>query len=251
MTLRALVLREMGIECEEETFRALKSCGIEDVQYFGLSELFNSGWQERVKLDAQTWVWLPGGFSFSDDFGAGTLLAYWLREHGFLKEVFKKGAHLTGICNGFQALCAMDVFGAETRLLPNSPRGFVNRWVQVAFEHRRDTLLTLPVRHGEGRLVVKDGLLPDGVEPFLYYRDDNFQNGSHERLAGIRTQIDKSLVFGMMPHPEIALRPVDAPGTAGTSRMPKFRSEIFDLTGPGYIVIKHMMDFISRRSPQS
>ncbi len=246
MNLRALVLREMGIECEEETFRALKSCGIKDVQYFGLSDLFEAGWQDRIKLDANTWVWLPGGFSFSDDFGAGRLLAYWLKEQGFLEEVLNKGAHLTGICNGFQALSHLDVFGNGTRLLPNSPRGFKNRWVKVAFADSSDTSFTLPVRHGEGRLTYAGNQLPKGVVPLLVYQDEIFNNGSKDAIAGLYAKVNSSMVFGMMPHPEIALRAIDAPQTAGTSRMPKFRSEVFDQNGSGYLVIQRMIEMIQK-----
>lgn len=246
MITKALVLREMGIECEEETFRALKNYGIPEVQYFGLSELFESGWQERAQIDNRTWVWLPGGFSFSDDFGAGRLLAYWLKEHGFLDEVLAKGAHLTGICNGFQALCHLDVFGTETRLLPNTPRGFVNRWVHTKLAGDSELQLRLPVRHGEGRLTFKGDKLPHEVAPLLYYQDENFNNGSKDAIAGIYAKVGASMAFGMMPHPEIALRPIDAPQSAGTSRMPKFRSEVFDLSGAGYQMIKHMMDLIEK-----
>lgn len=241
MTLKALVLREMGIECEEETFRALQRAGIQDVRYFGLSELFEPGWKERLGLDAQTWVWVPGGFSFSDDFGAGRLLAYWLKEQGFLDEVFAKGAHLTGICNGFQALCHMNVFGESTRLQPNAPRGFINRWVKVALTEGAE--FSLPVRHGEGRLTVNEAL-PAGVNVFMKYQDDAFDNGSLERIAGLQARVKNSYVFGMMPHPEVALRPLENPAIAGTSRMPKFRSEVFDLQGGGIQVIRAMQEMI-------
>jgi phosphoribosylformylglycinamidine synthase subunit PurQ / glutaminase len=246
MTLRAVVLREMGIECEEETFRALKACGIEDVQYFGLSDLFEPGWQGRVSLDQNTWVWLPGGFSFSDDFGAGRLLAYWLKDRGFLDEVVAKGAHLTGICNGFQALSYLDVFGGETRLLTNSPRGFQNRWVNVAFAGQDTNAFALPVRHGEGRLSFSGDTLPKGVEPFLVYQDDQFTNGSKQAVAGLYTQLKRSMCFGMMPHPEIALRPIDSPHIASTRSMPKFRSDTLQLGGAGYVVIKRMMEMIQK-----
>lgn len=245
MTLKAIVLREMGIECEEESFRALKACGIEEVQYFGLSELFESGWQDRIKLDAHSWIWLPGGFSFSDDFGAGRLLAYWLKEQGFLAEVLRRGAHLTGICNGFQALCHLDIFGPQTRLLANSPRGFQNRWAKFGFAESGETIM-LPVRHGEGRLTFAGTQLPDGVTPFLTYQDEVFSNGSQDNIAGLCTRVQSSICFGMMPHPEIALRPIDAPQTSGTGRMPKFRSEVFDLNGAGYLVIKRMMELIEK-----
>ena len=186
---------------------------------------------------------MPGGFSFSDDFGAGRLLAHWLKEQGFLDEVFNRGAHLTGICNGFQALSHLDVFGKNTRLLSNSPRGFKNRWVKVAFAKSDETFL-LPVRHGEGRLSFEE--LPEGVEPLLVYRDEVFNNGSKDLIAGLCAKVGESMCFGMMPHPEIALRAVDSPQISGTSRMPKFRSEVLDLGGPGYVVIKRMMDMIEK-----
>jgi phosphoribosylformylglycinamidine synthase len=69
-------------------------------------------------------------------------------------------------------------------------------------------VIELPVRHGEGRLVLKPGaedtlyqqLLENGQIPFYYQHDIN---GSYKNIAGL---CDPSgLVLGMMPHPEAFL----------------------------------------------
>lgn len=250
MSIRAIVLREMGIECEEETYRALRLSGISDIRYFGLSELFSSDWKQELKLDRKTWIWIPGGFSFSDDFSAGRLMAHWLSEQGFLDEVLKQGAHITGVCNGFQVLCHTNLFGEGVRLKSNLPKGFVNRWVELCLEHEPDTQIRLPVRHGEGRLVVEvvDGEaslpLESNVEVFLRYKDATFDNGSFDKIAGLYTKQNLSHVFGMMPHPEVALKPIDDPSVCGTSRMPKFRSDVLNLTASGMHIISFMKDKI-------
>jgi phosphoribosylformylglycinamidine synthase subunit PurQ / glutaminase len=65
-----------------------------------------------------------------------------------------------------------------------------------------ETLLQLPVAHGEGRFVARSPEVIDALEAggqiALRYTDDC--NGSEGRIAGI---CDRSgLIFGLMPHPE-------------------------------------------------
>ena len=60
---------------------------------------------ERSLLDYQMLV-VPGGFSYGDDLGAGTLWALDLRQRfgAEVEQFVAEGRPVMGICNGFQAL---------------------------------------------------------------------------------------------------------------------------------------------------
>jgi len=246
---QGIVLRGMGIECEEESLRALSALGLKKCVYLNLQSIVDGTWSKElssfgIELNAQTIVWIPGGFSFSDDFGAGKLMAHWLKKAGFVADVVSGGAHMIGVCNGFQVLCHLGVFGQSVSLQPNDPAGFKNKWVRLdldlaAADKKKEILM--PVRHGEGRL---KGLAESKAKAFLKYNDDEFTNGSENLVAGLYVKKEKSFIFGLMPHPEVALRMGDSPLMSGTSRMPKFRSEIYDLNGDGLYLLQKIEETI-------
>jgi phosphoribosylformylglycinamidine synthase subunit PurQ / glutaminase len=120
-----------------------------------------------------------------------------------------------GICNGFQVLCEAGLLPGL--LLPNDTLSFVCRDVKVTvvsgetpFTARctEGDVLTIPVKHGEGRWYA-DGALYDEVrrrrQIVLRYGDDN-PNGSSGRIAGVCNA--ERNVFGLMPHPEHAVDPL-------------------------------------------
>ena len=78
---------------------------------------------------------------------------------------------------------------------------FVDRWVQLEIPGRNLPNLIAPVRHGEGRLVIQS--LAENTQICLRYRDDVFNNGSVDNIAGLSRRIGKSHFVGTMPHPEI------------------------------------------------
>ncbi len=100
-TPRALVLRAPGINCERETAQACRLAGFA-TDLLHINTLLKA--PEHL-LDYDFLV-IPGGFSYGDDLGAGTLLAKNLTIHlgQQLQQFIDKGRPILGICNGFQVL---------------------------------------------------------------------------------------------------------------------------------------------------
>jgi phosphoribosylformylglycinamidine synthase len=76
----------------------------------------------------------------------------------------------------------------------------------------------LPVRHGEGKLIPKNGDVLDDAKIALYYADENGNlnppyplnpNGSPDGIAGICDETGR--IFGLMPHPEAYLYKTNHP----------------------------------------
>ncbi|MEO5666977.1 MAG: phosphoribosylformylglycinamidine synthase subunit PurQ [Bdellovibrionota bacterium] len=238
--MNAYVLKGWGIECDEEMKRAAIASGcFGEVRELVLPKISTENWASIAwPFEKGDWVLLPGGFSFSDHFGSGKLLALCLRDRGFFEKVNELGLNLLGICNGFQVLTESGIFGASTRLLANAPGGFRNRWITLKAP---DKNIRLPVRHGEGRLVW-DNDLPVGVKAFLHYADEDFRNGSRELVAGLISQQGKSLICGMMPHPEIALSPLDDPDTFATDYFEQHRQGLWQEEGAGLALLRKIFN---------
>lgn len=172
----------------------------------------------------------PGGFSYGDDLGAGTLWAMDVN-HRLGEEVRKfvaSGRPTMGICNGFQALVKSGILPGNldnetTRavtLTRNEQAHFECRWVYLQsnahshclFTQGLEEMIYCPVAHGEGRVAVNsdataDKLWTEGYAA-LTYVDTNTQaasyplnpNGSVFGIAGLTNR--EGNVLGLMPHPE-------------------------------------------------
>ncbi len=218
------VLCGEGIECEKEIYRALETVLKSSekkysISYLPVPMLLKKEIKPEEIFNAGDWLIIPGGFSFSDHFGSGQLLAYQLKTLSFFETIKKKDVNVLGICNGFQVLVAAGLFGEDVRLEPNiyegKRLGFVNKWVQLRLADEGTENLRLSVRHGEGRLTRSgDAFLPH-VNAFIFYDDKNFNNGSVENIAGLVAIQKKSRIWGLMPHPEVSLRPMDDPDYSG------------------------------------
>ncbi len=239
MTLnRAFVFRGEGIECEEELFRALchfKHKEFSRIDFWNLPAFRKNSKSFYEVLNPGDWVFLPGGFSFSDHFGSGRLLADLLNQTDFAQNLLAKKAHALGICNGFQTLVSLGVFGSGVQLLSNSPRGFVDKWVglKTVGPNEIEEKFRFAVRHGEGRLV---GLskLDSLSKVFLKYDDEIFTNGSEEAAAGVVKIFENgSHVWGLMPHPEVAMRKRDDPAFRGPQFNLKSQNEVWAEPGDG------------------
>jgi phosphoribosylformylglycinamidine (FGAM) synthase-like amidotransferase family enzyme len=215
MKVSALVLSGEGINCERETARAFQRAGGE-TRILHLRDLCAAP-GELLKHHILA---LPGGFSYGDEIGSGQVLA--LRLKTALREVWtpflEQGGLVIGICNGFQALAKMRVFGDLT-LVHNRQNHFIDQWEHLTVESTpcfwtnglAGSQLAMPIRHGEGRLWVSEGT---HVNPVLSYLRD--VNGSWNNCAGITDETGQ--ILGLMPHPEAALDPRLAPlGTQPTS----------------------------------
>jgi phosphoribosylformylglycinamidine synthase len=109
-----------------------------------------------------------------------------------------------GICNGFQVLAHLGFF--PIALDRNSGGHFINKWVGLKKNDESSSpfgkdipdYFELPIRHGEGRVVLADESNFDIRQIVFTYADN--PNGSALDIAGM---CDKTgVVLGMMPHPE-------------------------------------------------
>lgn len=175
------------------------------------------------------------------------------------------GGLVLGICNGFQLLVKLGVlpglpredagpdmpagrtgaarFERQVSLSHNVSARFEDRWVRLAPNPSSpcvftrgldpDVGLAMPVRHGEGRLVTRDGAtlrrLVEANLVALSYADPQSglpteaypanPNGSPLGIAGITDP--SGHVLGLMPHPEAFHHPTNHPGwTRGEKAVP-------------------------------
>ena len=103
---KVLVLRTAGVNCDEETAHAFRLAGGE-VSVLHVGSLLRG--EER--LEEFDVLAIPGGFSYGDDLGAGTVLANQLRTRlaGDLHDFVDEGQLVLGICNGFLVLVRLGI----------------------------------------------------------------------------------------------------------------------------------------------
>lgn len=230
MKPRVLVLRAPGTNCDLETSHAFTLAGAEP-QRVHIRELRAN---PSLFNDFQIFV-IPGGFTYGDDGGAGTLLAsqlsHFLGDH--LREFRDQGKLILGICNGFQVLLKSglllpsDEEGPVATLTQNTCGRYLDTWVTLkAFPSNCPFLaaidrMTLPVAHGEGRFLAREGWIREGLaqsgQAVLRYcpasegpmGESYNPNGSDLDLAGLCDLTGQ--VFGLMPHPERHMFPTQNP----------------------------------------
>jgi phosphoribosylformylglycinamidine synthase len=218
-------LTGFGINCDVETESALAHAGAE-AKRVHLNDIIDA----PDLLDEYHIFAVPGGFSFGDDVASGRILANRLRHKlgAPLKKWVADGKLMIGICNGFQVLVKMGIlpmfdgeFVQETTLTHNNSSRFENRWVHLKVDPATKCVwlkgiprLELPVRHGEGKFIAKDGavlerLRANGQVAVRYVNADDTPangafpanpNGAQDDIAGICDPSGR--VFGLMPHPE-------------------------------------------------
>jgi phosphoribosylformylglycinamidine synthase I len=173
-------------------------------------------WHGDADLAGVEAVVVPGGFSYGDYLRAGAL-ARFSPVMGAVADFAARGGPVLGICNGFQVLCEAGLLpGALTR---NENLRFVHRAQPLRVEAEcawtrgvaPGTVLTIPIKHGEGRYVHDDpeALAANGQVLVRYCHPDGTvdaaanPNGSLGNIAGVTNQGGN--VAGLMPHPEHAV----------------------------------------------
>jgi phosphoribosylformylglycinamidine synthase I len=184
----------------------------------GLGQPVEPVWYRETDLSRFDCVLVPGGFSYGDHLRAGAI-ARFAPVMESVARFAAGGGPVLGICNGFQVL-------AEAGLLPgallrNESLQFNCTWVHVRIENAgtpwttgptADTILHLPIAHGEGCYFADPETLArieaNGQVVFRYVDiEGNITptanpNGSVNNIAGVSNE--RGNVVGLMPHPERA-----------------------------------------------
>jgi phosphoribosylformylglycinamidine synthase len=181
----------------------------------------------------------PGGFSFGDDIASGKVMSnkikYKTMQNGrtFIEEIdlfLKNGNYILGVCNGYQILVQLGLlpdikedYTPETSLEKNDSGKYEDRWVYCKVNQKVNSpflngidLIALPVRHGEGKLVINDSKTQNSIIEHqliaLQYATANGEitkeyplnpNGADLNIAGLVNKTGQ--ILGLMPHPEAFL----------------------------------------------
>lgn len=226
--MKIAIVQFPGSNCERETILAVRRTGMIPVEFL---------WNEsHIKLREMDGYIIVGGFSYEDRSRAGIIAALdpVMQE---IKAQSELGKPVLGICNGAQIL-------VETGLVPGLENnqlgmalsenkrivdgkilgtGFYNSWIHLcsrtlnknnAFTRHmtKESILTVPIAHAEGRFVMPVELVQEiereGLNVFQYCDaqgniNDNFPvnpNGSMLNIAAVMNKAGN--VMAMMPHPE-------------------------------------------------
>ncbi|OWP63828.1 phosphoribosylformylglycinamidine synthase [Hymenobacter amundsenii] len=272
--VKALILTGFGINCEEEFAAAYRLAGAAPT-IVHLNQVLHG----QVSIHDYDILNFPGGFSFGDDLGSGVVLANKLRYRkndagrtllDDIREFVAAGKHVLGICNGFQVLVKLgllpDLSGTvtpEVTLTHNASGRYEDRWVRLQVNPKSSTpflkgitSMEVPVRHGEGRLIIKGTATLDAIEKrglnCLTYADfdgsptdvyPSNPNGADLNCAGLTDTTGR--VFGLMPHPEAFLSLYNHPDWARRKRADSSISE----EGDGLWLFKNIVEHIQRQQP--
>jgi len=168
--MKALIIHATGTNRDFDAKFALEMAGAEcEVVHINQLKAKEKNWNDYGLLV------VPGGFSYADALGAGSILALELMHYFFdsINEFIYKKKPVIGICNGFQVLIKMGVLPSgesgfsqdsykkrEATLTANKKGGFECRdvillpqdskciWTQGLTEP-----FMCPVAHGEGRFL--------------------------------------------------------------------------------------------------
>ncbi|MBC6991104.1 phosphoribosylformylglycinamidine synthase subunit PurQ [Hymenobacter sp. BT491] len=270
--VQALILTGFGINCEEEMAAAYRLAGA-DATIVHLNQVLHG----HVSIHDYDVLNFPGGFSFGDDLGSGVVLANKLRYRqnpngrtllDDLREFIANGKFVLGICNGFQVLVKLGLlpnlggdFNPEVTLTHNASGRYEDRWVRLKVNSATRTpflkgidSLEVPVRHGEGRLVIPDAatrerILAEGLNCLTYCDADGCEvtqyphnpNGADLNCAGLTDTTGQ--VFGLMPHPEAYLALYNHPDWARRKRANPGISE----EGDGLRLFQNIVEHIEQQ----
>jgi phosphoribosylformylglycinamidine synthase len=245
--VKSLILTGFGINCEIEMGAAYSNAGAE-VTIIHFNELMNGSYN----LHDFDILNFPGGFSFGDDIASGKVMAnkvkYKKMKSGktFIQEIeqfINDKKYILGICNGFQILVQLGLlpnlkndFEPQTALVRNDSNKYEDRWVYCKVNQFVNTpflkgidILPVPVRHGEGKLVIKDDetrkqIINNNLIALSYAdKEGNITaeypknpNGAEFNAAGLTDKTGQ--IFGLMPHPEAFLSFYNYPDWAKLKR---------------------------------
>ncbi|MBD3307062.1 phosphoribosylformylglycinamidine synthase subunit PurQ [candidate division KSB3 bacterium] len=271
--VKSLIITGFGINCEEEMAAAYRLAGA-DATIVHLNDILIEGFSIH-RFDILNF---PGGFSFGDDIASGKVLANKLRYRKlvsgktFIDEIIQfleQKKYILGVCNGFQVLVKMGLLPnisgnleQEVTLTRNDSGKFEDRWCncQVAPSPKTPFLqgidqLSLPVRNGEGKLIVKDdgvrqAILEYGLNCLSYTDAEGHPteaypcnpSGAELNCAGLTDPTGQ--ILGLMPHPEAHLSLYNHPNWGRLKRQNPAISE----EGAGLQVFKNIVTHLAQQA---
>jgi phosphoribosylformylglycinamidine synthase I len=256
-TVKTLVLRTAGSNCDYETVHAFKHVGSE-VSLIHINQIVAG----KTRLSDFQILVIPGGFTYGDDISAGKILANELKYKltNQIKNFIANGKLIIGICNGFQVLVKAGLLpevnlsnGKQLVTLTNNDSGkFEDRWIYLkpvskkcVFTRGIEQLVYFPVAHAEGKFIPKDKSvlinLCQNDQIVFQYADPNGKldgypwnpNGSIENIAGICDATGR--IFGLMPHPERHFHP---------THHPRWTREGLKAEADGVVIFRNAVEYI-------
>ncbi len=266
---RAIVITGNGTNCEVEAAHACRLGGFDEAVIAHISELLSG----EIRLDDFHFINLTGGFLDGDDLGSAKAQANRLRyakvddleEH--LIDQFSRfitaGKLILGVCNGFQLMVKMGLLPAiggsylkqTTTLTFNDCGRFQDRWVYLKVDSASPSVYTggvekgiyLPMRHGEGKLVVDGPATLTAIEDkhlaVFRYSDAAYSaptmefplnpNGSVNAIAALCDETGR--LMGMMPHPEAFVH---------RTHHPRWTREELPEEGDGLVLFKNAAEYV-------
>jgi len=273
--VNVLVVTGNGTNCERETAHAARLAGADTVDVRMIWDLLAG----EVRLQGYQLLCLPGGFLDGDDLGAAKAAAIRWRharvgEGGDklvdqLQSFIDAGNLVLGICNGFQLMAKLGLVPATNALAAagagtpqqaslgvNDSGRFEDRWVRLEVDPespcvftRGLTSLEVPVRHGEGKVILGDADTAAAIEsghlaPVRYADGSGAStedypanpNGSAGGIAGLCDPTGRC--FGLMPHPEAFTHRTNHPRWTRRSDLPE--------EGAGLAIFRNAVSYIQQ-----
>jgi phosphoribosylformylglycinamidine synthase len=166
-------------------------------------------WHKETALpDADLYV-IPGGFSYGDYLRSGAIAARSPIMQA-VRDKAARGAHVLGVCNGFQVLTEAGLLPGA--LMRNASLRFVCREVKLRVEttespftrgYLKGQVIRTPVAHHDGNYFADAATLKsveDNGQVAFRYAEGTNPNGSANDIAGVFNA--QKNVLGLMPHPE-------------------------------------------------
>lgn len=223
------ILTGYGINADKELGEAFTAAG-GSVEFVHLRDLID----DPSMLESFRILAFPGGFSFGDHIGSGTILGHMVKNHlqDAVTRLIQRDGLVLGICNGFQTLVKMGLlpntqgdWTNEASLISNESGLFIDDWVGLTVNTlnpspwiRNLPDFDCPIRHGEGKFIYAgmNAELKELPKELVAFRYQNNPNGSQDDIAGITDPSGR--VLGMMPHPEAFIRGEQHPLRLKTSQ---------------------------------
>ena len=215
---KVLVLRDEGSNGDQEMVAYFKTLGY-SVKNLNMTMLENK-LNNKKYLNEFDGIAFVGGFTYSDIMGGASCWAARIKNNDtVLKALTDFFENITkfviGVCNGFQLLIKLGIFGNSITLEENVSGRFESRFIPIEvidygnenkdivnkyFDGMANTSFGIWCAHKMGRISIKDADY-SGFIPILRYTDSRYPlnpNGSYDNIAGVLNKDGR--ILGMMPH---------------------------------------------------